>query len=138
MDKLAIDGKEARTIADAFAQVSARVLDYRVESDFLTDAQAKELEKVEDTLDSFVVLFRSYGIQLLGQKGAVAANKLKPTLDEARDLLKTITKIKRVLTITAAVVGLAVAVQVGNAAGVVKALAEAKKAYDGTPESKPA
>jgi len=116
-----IQAKEAFAIADSFAQVSARILELRLTRD-LEPEQARALERSEDYLDAFVVLFRNHGIQLLGKGAAQAKAELTEAVEAARDALDDIAQIKRGLRIAAAVVTLAIALQAGEAKGVVKAI----------------
>jgi hypothetical protein len=123
MNEHIISPDEAYEVADAFAQVSARILDFRVEAGDLTDDEAEELERCEDTLDALVVLFRGYGIKLLGERASDAAQDLSGAIRDARDTLQNIADTKRAILIAAAVVELAVAVQIGNVKGVVTSIA---------------
>jgi ribulose-5-phosphate 4-epimerase/fuculose-1-phosphate aldolase len=121
---------EAYEIADRFAQASARILDFRVNTGNLSGDQADALEKAEDQLDAMVVLFRSHGIQLIGAKAEAAAQNIKAAIDAAKSTLVAVRQIRKVLKVAAALVDLAVAIVSKNVQGGVaaaKTVADASK-----------
>ena len=107
--KLSAD--ESYAIADSLAQASASLLDFRVaHGELLSDEQAFELERCEDTLDHLVVLFRGYGIHLIGAKSREAVVELQRAVDGAKLKLGQITATKKAIKIADDLVDLAVAV----------------------------
>ncbi len=115
--------EEAYEIADKLALASARILEFRVEirDPPLSNEEADELEKCEDSLDSLVVLFRSYGIQLIGSDANEAVTELKSAIDAAKKTLEKINTIKKTIRIAGAVVDLAVAVLAKDPKGIINA-----------------
>jgi len=110
-DESNVTAKEAYEIADSFAQASARMLDFRIaNSNVLSDEDASKLERCEDTIDHLVVLFRGYGIRLIGAKAREAMVELQAAVDVARLTIEKINKTKKVIKIAGALVDLAVAV----------------------------
>ncbi|HET7831384.1 MAG TPA: hypothetical protein VFK88_00315 [Gallionella sp.] len=108
--KLDLTAEEAYEIADSFAQASARVLDYRIaHRDHLAPAESDELEKCEDRLDHMVVMFRGYGIQLIGAKASDAVLELKAAIEIAKAAMEQVEKIKDAIKLASALVELAVA-----------------------------
>jgi hypothetical protein len=113
---------EAYEIADSFAQASARILDFRVTNrGTLSKDEASELEKYEDRLDHMVVLFRGYGIRLIGEGAQVAVLELRSAIDLGKDALAKINKIKKAILVAGALVDLAVAVLAKDSKGIVGA-----------------
>lgn len=111
VDETNLPAKEACAIADSFAQASARLLDLRIaKGNLLSAEEAFALEKCEDTLDHLVVLFRGYGIQLIGAKAQPAMVELKAAVALAKITIEKSGEIKQAIKIAAALVDLAVAV----------------------------
>jgi hypothetical protein len=130
-------GKEAYEIADKFALVSARILEFRVEKRDppLSDEASAELEKYEDSLDAIVVLFRGHGIQLIGTKANEAMAELKSAIEAGKTMLEQIKTIKKALKIAGTVVDLAVAVLAKDPKGILDAAQSVMAATKGaTPE----
>lgn len=126
--QLDLTTEQAYEIADSFAQASARVLDYRIaHRGSLTPEESDELERCEDRLDQMVVMFRGYGIQLIGAKAAEAVVELKAAIDIAKTTLEQIEKIKDAINLAGALVELAAALTSKNA----KAIMAAAKALKG-------
>lgn len=122
-DGYEMKAKEAYLIADTFAELSAEALRVRVELSAkreISKEEAKQLEKAEDTLDSFVVLFRGYGIQLIGEQAATASKDLKSAVGHANETLKKISNLKQKILLLSNAVDLAFAVYKGDASQVAK------------------
>lgn len=101
---------DAYEIADSFAQASSRVLDYRVSHRAeLTPSEAQELEQCEDRLDHMVVMFRGYGIRLIGAGAADAVAELKLAVAGARETLEQVARTKKAIKVAASLVDLAAA-----------------------------
>lgn len=126
-----VTGKDAFEIADTFAQLSARILEYRVSHrDSISHDDAVELEMCEDRLDQAVVLFRGYGIQLLGEKAEEAIKSLKESITEARSTLTTIENIKSTIKIAGSLVNMTLAILSKDPAAVLGTLKEVKEACE--------
>lgn len=126
-DESKLTAEEAYAIADGFAQASARLLDFRVaHGNLLADEQAFELERCEDTLDHLVVLFRGYGIELIGARGQEAVVELRGAIADAKLKLGQITQTKKAIKIAGALVDLAVAVLAKDPKGVLAAAKDIK------------
>ena len=109
--RLTLTIDEAYEIADSFAQASAKLLEFRIANNKeLSDKDFDELERCEDELDRMVVVFRGYGIELIGAKAEVAVQKLTSAIASAKKTLGTISKIKKAITVAGALVDLAAAV----------------------------
>ncbi len=110
-NKLELTVKKSYELADSFAQASARILDFRISNrDLLTPEEAARLERCEDSLDSMVVLFRGYGITLIGTGAGKAAEELKLAIEAGKSAIETINKVKSAIKIAEALVVLSVAV----------------------------
>jgi len=119
-------------VADAFAQASAAILDFRVENNSSLDPNERSaLEKAEDQLDHFVVIFRAHGIELIGAKAAQAAEDLKAAVEDAKAKLKKIAKIKKAIAIATSLVALAVALLSKDVKAVIAAVEAVNKAKKG-------
>jgi hypothetical protein len=114
-NKLELTVKKSYELADSFAQASARILDFRISNrDSLTPEEAARLERCEDSLDSMVVLFRGYGITLIGAGAGKAAEELKLAIEAGKSAIETINKVKSAIKIAEALVVLSVAVLAKN------------------------
>ena len=110
-NKLELTVEKSYELADSFAQASARILDFRISHrDSLTPQEAARLERCEDSLDSMVVLFRGYGITLIGAGAGKAADELKLAIEAGKSAIETIHKVKSAIKIAEALVVLSVAV----------------------------
>ena len=110
-NKLELTVKKSYELADSFAQASARILEFRISNrDLLTPEEAARLERCEDSLDSMVVLFRGYGITLIGTGAGKAAEELKLAIEAGKSAIETINKVKSAIKIAEALVVLSVAV----------------------------
>lgn len=120
--KIELTVDEAYEIADSFAQASASFLNYRVENrNSLSQSQLDQLERCEDSLDSMVVLFRGYGIKLIGAEAESAVEELKSAIALGKGAIEKITKVKKAIAIAGAVVDLAVAVLAQDPKGILTA-----------------
>jgi hypothetical protein len=121
-NEIVLKTEDAYQIADNFALASARILEFRVTNRAsLSKKDATQLEKCEDTLDSMVVLFRGYGIRLIGANAEGAVTKLKLAIDSAKKTLETISNIKMALNVASALVDLAHAVLRQDPDGIIEA-----------------
>ncbi|NTW07187.1 MAG: hypothetical protein HGA29_05015 [Syntrophaceae bacterium] len=122
-EKTILPEKEAYEIADKFALISAQILEFRIEKREppLSDEDAAELEKYEDSLDALVVLFRNYGIQLIGKKANEATVELRNAVEAGKKTLKQVNTIKQAINIAGALVDLAVAVLSREPKGILNA-----------------
>lgn len=118
-NELQLTEAEAYEIADSFAQASAGILDFRVTNrSSLSDDEATDLEKCEDRLDHMVVLFRGYGIRLIGAGAQEAVSELKCAIAFGKNSIAKINKIKTAIKIAGAFVDLAVAVLAKDPKGI--------------------
>jgi Ribonuclease G/E len=121
-NKLELTVEKSYELADSFAQASARILDFRISNrDSLTPEEAARLERCEDSLDSMVVLFRGYGITLIGAGAGKAAEELKRAIEAGKSAIETINKVKNAIKIAEALVVLSVAVLSKNTRDVLAA-----------------
>lgn len=128
---------EAYEIADSFAQASARILDFRVTNlSSLSDEEATDLEKCEDRLDHMVVLFRGYGIRLIGAGAQEAVSELKSAIALGKDVIAKINKIKKAIKIAGALVDLALAVLAKDTKGILSAAKGVQTAAKGSKDGK--
>ncbi|MBC3909734.1 hypothetical protein [Undibacterium umbellatum] len=110
-NEIQLPQEQAFQVADGFAQLSARILDYRVtHREALSSPERASLEEAEDHLDHLVVLFRSYGIRLIGAGAADAAAEITAAISRAKATIEKVDKIKKAISTAAAIVDLAVAV----------------------------
>jgi hypothetical protein len=131
-DELQLDNREAYEIADNFAQASARILDFRIANrNSLSDDEVLNLEKYEDNLDHLVVLFRGYGIQLIGDDAQQAVSDLRFAIDRGKNAIEKVKKIKKTIKIAGALVDLAVATMTRNPEGVIAAAKSVRSAVNG-------
>jgi hypothetical protein len=108
---LSLSAEQSFEIADSFAQMSGKVLDFRIsKSTALKPKESSALEKAEDNLDHLVVLFRANGIQLLGSEAKDAIAELSSAIIIAKKKITKIAKIKKAIEIATSVVELAVAI----------------------------
>lgn len=133
-DKSNLTEKDSYAMADSLAQASARLLAFRsAHANLLSDEEASALEKCEDTLDHLVVVFRGYGIQLLGAKAQQAMVELQAAVDVAKLTIAKINQIKEAIKVAGSLVDLAQAVlakdpkAILGAAKNVKAASQASK-----------
>nr|VFK33798.1 MAG: hypothetical protein BECKLPF1236C_GA0070990_102245 [Candidatus Kentron sp. LPFa] len=120
--------KNSFDVADALAQASAIILDYRVASKGkLSEKQATDLESCEDHLDAMVALFRARGIRIIGKKADKAAKKLETAIKQGQKALKGVQEIKDAIKAATAVVDLAVAVLARDAKGIITAIKNLNK-----------
>lgn len=132
-NKFQLSETDAYEIADSFAQASARILDFRVTNrGSLSNDEATELEKCEDSLDHMVVLFRSYGIKLIGAGADEAITELKSAIDLGKKTIAKIDKIKKAIKIAGALVDLAVAVLAKDPKAILAAAQGVQGAAKGT------
>jgi hypothetical protein len=124
--------EEAYEIADSFAQASARVLDFRISNRAtLTREESAELEKCEDRLDHLVVLFRGYGIQLIGTKAAEAIAEIKDAIGAAKTAIENAAKVKNAIKLASGLVDLAMAIVSKNPKTILEAAKAVKLAASG-------
>lgn len=136
-NELQLTEAEAYEIADSFAQASARILDFRVTNQSsLSDDEATDLEKCEDSLDHMVVLFRGYGIRLIGAKAQNAVSELKSAIALGKETIAKINKIKKAIKIAGALVDLAVAVLAKDPKGILAAAKGVQTAAKGKDDGK--
>ncbi|MBX9401715.1 hypothetical protein K4L06_10365 [Lysobacter sp. BMK333-48F3] len=121
-ESIKIQAEAAYAIARTFSDIADRILELRITAPDVDDEQARELERHEDQVRMFVVLFRKHGTLLLGEGAAQAAADLSGAIGEARDALQDIAQIKRALRIAGAVVALTIALQAGKVKAVSKAI----------------
>jgi hypothetical protein len=76
----------------------------------LSETDAAVLVQCEDSLDHLVVLFRGYGIRLIGAAAQQAFVELKDALAMGIEALAKVNKIKQAIKAATALVHLAVAV----------------------------
>jgi len=128
-EKTILPEKEAYEIADKFALISAQILEFRIEKREppLSDENAAELEKYEDSLDALVVLFRNYGIQLIGKNTGNAVAELRNAVEAGKTKLMQVNSIKQAVRIAGAVVDLAVAVLAREPKGILNAAQKVMK-----------
>lgn len=136
-NELQLTEAEAYEIADSFAQASARILDFRVtNSGALSNDEASDLEKSEDSLDHMVVLFRGYGIRLIGAGAQDAVSELKSAINLGKEAIAKINKIKKAIKIAGALVDLAVAVLAKDPKGILAAGKGVRTAVKGKDDEK--
>jgi len=129
--------EEAYEIADSFAQASARILDFRITNrSTLSEDEARDLEKCEDSLDHMVVLFRGYGIRLIAAGAQHAVAELKSAIALGKGAIAKINKIKKAIKIATALVDLAVAVLAKDPKGIVAAAKSVQTAAKGKEDTK--
>lgn len=132
-NELQMTKAEAYEIADSFAQASARILDFRVANrSSLSDDEATDLEKYEDSLDHMVVLFRGYGIRLIGAGAQEAVSELKSEIALGKETIAKVNKIKKVIKIAGALVDLAVALLAKDPKGLLAAAKGVRTAAKGS------
>jgi hypothetical protein len=120
-------------IADNFAQASAAVLDYRVNTPNLTSAQQDALERYEDELDHQVVMFRNYGVVISGDEAATAQADIQDAVGKAKKVIRKIDNAKRAIDIAAALVTLAGSIAAKDASGIIRAAKGVRDAIDNPP-----
>ena len=120
MPKLSSD--DSYDIADNLALASAAILDYRVRTRRLTQAEREALEHAEDELDHRVVMFRNYGITISGAEAAVAQQRLQGAIDKAKATIAKIRSAKKAIAIAAALITLAGSIGARNADGILAAI----------------
>lgn len=132
-NELQLPTAEAYEIADSFAQASARILDFRVTNrSSLSDGESTDLEKCEDSLDHMVVLFRGYGIRLIGAGAQEAVSELKSAIVLGKETIAKVNKIKKVIKIAGALVDLAVALLAKDPQGLLAAATGVRTAAEGS------
>ena len=132
VNELQLSAGEAYDIADRFAQASARILDFRLsQRGALSAAESTELERCEDSLDHMVVLFRGYGVRLLGAGAQEAVLELKAAQTLGAQAMVKINQTKEAIKAAASLVDLAVAVLAKNPQGVVAAAKGVRTACKG-------
>jgi len=128
---------EAYEIADSFAQASACILDFRIQNrSSLSDDEATDLEKSEDSLDHMVVLFRGYGIRLIGSLAQDAVSELKAAISLGKEVIARINSIKKAIKIAGTLVDLAVAVLAKDPKGILAAVKGVQTAAKGSEDEK--
>lgn len=120
--ELQLKKEDAYEIADSFAQASANILDFRFKNrKTLTNKDASDLEKCEDSLDQMVVLFRGYGIRLIADEAENAISELKSAIALGKDTITNVNKIKKAISVATALVNLAISVLAKDPKGIVAA-----------------
>ncbi len=115
--------REVWQAADGMAQASARLLEYRIaRAASLSDAQAAQLEQLENELDQMVVLLRSRGVQLIGAGAAEAAAGLMGAIRLGREALGQMSDVNSLIRAASSLFDLAVALLGRNPGPALKAI----------------
>ncbi|WP_312436096.1 hypothetical protein [Janthinobacterium sp.] len=113
-------------IADGLAQASSLILELRIALRLAAkpgDEHADEdrLEQLENQLDQMVILFRAYGIYLLGQAAQAPIAEINDAIAHARQNLKKVTDLKHHITTATRLVELGAAILSRDPLAMVKA-----------------
>ena len=118
-------------LADLFAQVSAEMLDYRIENKSkLTKDQRIQIEDAETTVDGFVAILRGTATRMIVEEAKTPLSELKAQIHKANNSIAKIKRIKAVLNLISAILTAAAAVVVGDVKGLITATESLKKANE--------
>lgn len=122
--------EEAGEIANLLIQVEEALKKYRSEN-ILPKEDEKIIKRVEDEIHLLATEMFTEAASLIVEESQASLEEIQKATVKARDAIKTINDVKRVIAIAAAVAKIAASVRSGDVGGVLNGIEQILEAVDG-------